>query len=78
MIFLKRLRRGHEVAGPTINVVQCDEYRALDGPSDLGIVHMSDRDIAKRATPTTVVELREAQRKLPALLDEISKNKSPK
>jgi hypothetical protein len=72
MIFIARLRRGHEIAGPTINVVQCDDYRGLDGPRDLGIVHISDRDIAKKSSPTTVQELRTAKAKFPALIAELN------
>ncbi len=76
MVFLARLRKGKEVSGPTVNVLQCDAYRGLDGRNDIGLCHVSDRQIAEKAAPTTIAELRRIAQLVPALLEEIDARKA--
>jgi len=46
MIFVKRLRAGHEISGPTRNVFRCPGYAGLNGPQDTGLVEFSDQMLA--------------------------------
>jgi hypothetical protein len=46
MIFVKRLRNGHEISGATRNVFRCPDYARLNGPHDTGLVEFSDQMLA--------------------------------
>jgi hypothetical protein len=46
MTFVKRLRSGFEIAGPTRNVFRCPDYAGLNGPKDTGLVDFSDQMLA--------------------------------
>jgi len=46
MTFIKRLRKGMEIAGPTRNVFRCPDYARLNGPQDTGLVEFSDQMLA--------------------------------
>lgn len=71
MVFLMRYK-----AGPTNqrNIFHCEEYRGMRNSRDLGLVVMSDHYFARHAAPTTVRELRAAQKRVPALLKELAVN----
>jgi hypothetical protein len=76
MVFLARFRKGKEVCGPTVNVLHCEHYRGLYSPKDVGICTVSDRDIAKKAQPTTVAELRRVLKLVPGILAEVANSQT--
>lgn len=49
--FVKRLRRGREISGRTVNVFQCDDYRGQNGPADAGITHVWDVHVNRDIKP---------------------------
>lgn len=46
------LRRERQIGRQALNWFQCDAYRGLNGPDDVGLCHMTDRYFAKNAQPT--------------------------
>lgn len=71
MIFLMRHKDGPACVR---NCFQCEDFRGMNGPKDIGLTTMSDHYFAKHATPTTVLELRAVMKRVPALLEEIVNN----
>jgi hypothetical protein len=74
MIFLRRLRHGHEVSGETVNVFQCEDYRGLDDGNASGLATMSDVYFSKHASAPNVRQTREAMARVPALMAEKSRD----
>ncbi len=43
MVFVRRLRQGHETVGCSNNVFTCADYVGLNGPKDDGRIVMTDQ-----------------------------------
>ena len=70
MTFVARYKDG---APKNRNVFHCEDYQGFDGSKDKGLTVMSDHYFATFSQCPTALEIREALKKVPALLEELNK-----